>query len=158
MTNEEMQEMVGILADATGYEKSIKIIRSRMRHASARPRTSTIWIGVTKFWTDEEMILHEFSHLLDYKRNDEKLRRSGNGLNGRNIDWHGEPFRKVLLEVVTLWFKDPTRYTWSHEYKRIVTWAKARGLIKIQKEDLKVDFNIVALKEIINKKAASNSE
>ena len=64
----------------------------------------------TDNWIHEDILLHEFSHILSYDRYGSK----GIG--------HKEYFRLTLMDVVTAWYKDVNRYNWSHEYVSIKKW------------------------------------
>jgi len=65
------------------------------------------WIGTTN------LLLHEFAHLLNFKRNGYGRTRSG----ARRP--HGPLFIETLYEVAEAWHGDAAKYGWGLEYKTV---------------------------------------
>ena len=108
----QAQEMIELLACQFDIPiPKVKIHRTIKNKGYAHYRNNTITISL---WTDRfkhiDTLLHEFSHLLSYKRH------------GKNGIGHGELFRTTLLEVVKIWYKDINLYEWSKEYRSINKW------------------------------------
>lgn len=114
MTREEATEAITLLA------KEFRIQRPRLfwtRKASrgrARYRKYVITSGPNCWRGTEQSLIHEFAHMLTYKRY------------GAHVAQHGEEFRYCLWHVVIAWFGNPSRYAWDNEYKRVGQFGKQR--------------------------------
>ena len=110
------KEILDILSINFGINPiKVKIHRAIKNRAYACYNKNLICISL---WSDtvthENVLLHEFAHILAFKRYGEK----GMG--------HGEYFRMCLVEVVRVWYNDIDCYQWNKEYISIKKWYNRR--------------------------------
>ena len=67
------------------------------------------------------LLVHEFAHAVEYKRN------------GHRTGGHDRKFYTILLEVISIAYTKPSYYKWTHDYKRIQAWAIKDGFFKGKK-------------------------
>ena len=72
-----------------------------------------IGLNVTSTLTKvEDVVLHEFAHTLDYRRN-------GNRKNGNRNIHHDKIFADILQEVTVAWYGKTGKYQWRGEYPAV---------------------------------------
>tara|TARA_Y100001951_G_C11183525_1_gene207326 strand:+ start:125 stop:499 length:375 start_codon:yes stop_codon:yes gene_type:complete len=62
----------------------------------------------------EDIILHEFTHSLDWRKNGDKYRRK----NGKG-SYHDTTFTRLLEQVTNAWYGNSEKYQWSGEYPTV---------------------------------------
>lgn len=94
--------------------------------------------------TIEDIILHEFTHCLDYYRHDWRKRTitkrrqfgpnigelerafRGETYTASQYTYHDEPFVELLEEVAEWWYGDARCYDWNNDYKRVCSIRRRR--------------------------------
>lgn len=139
------EEILEILSSQFGIEKPKLIwVTTPTRGASASYYTNSITSGETRRWSTKfhaDVMLHEFAHILNYKRNiepvpyndryvfpqRESFNEYGNPKYGRDkVRPHGIEYMNILLEVAKVWYGDESKYPWAKEYRSIVKWYLKR--------------------------------
>ena len=70
-------------------------------------------------WKPEDMLIHEFAHILSFDRHGKK---------GRG---HNNFFKLALIDVITAYYNDIEKYDWTLEYVSIKKWySKMKGDFK----------------------------
>ena len=112
MTREEATEALALLAAEFGIAKPSLSWSERTRNGRAHPQENRIAIGPLAWTGTLHALLHEFAHILAYRR----YACSG----------HDERFMRALLDTVTAWFgaDGVSKYAWFTEYKRVAAFGK----------------------------------
>ena len=83
--------------------------------------------------TIEDIILHEFTHCLDYYRHDWRKKTitrrrwyTGETYTASQYTYHDETFVELLEEVAEWWYGDVRCYDWNNDYKRVCSIRRRR--------------------------------
>lgn len=109
------KEILNILSNHFGINPiTVKSHRSIANRAYAVYNRNKIVISLWSTMKQENVLIHEFAHLLSFNRYGDK----GIG--------HNEYFRICLVAVIKAWYNDIDQYQWNCEYKSIKKWYNKR--------------------------------
>ena len=119
-SKQEVQEALELLASVYRIPTPILRWSNKTRNGRSYPHIHAISIGINVWAGIENVLLHEFSHILHYRLPHAKTKR-------REV--HGSAFYSCLLGVIREWYGvgNEYKYNWHNDYPRIHSIAVSSG-------------------------------
>ena len=113
MTREQVEEMITLLAAEFRVKRPKVTWHGRYRSGRAFFRQWRIAVGPNCWCGVEHTTVHEFAHILTFKRY------------GRGVR-HEEEFCYCLWHVAAAWYGNAAAYPWHNEYTRVAAFGQRR--------------------------------
>ena len=97
--------------------KKLRITFGKTGRSFGGPR---LQIGLRQHWSLplEDVVLHEFAHVLEYwKQGDKRISKIKQGNSKRTV--HDAGFARILEKIVETWYGNWESYKWEGDYKNV---------------------------------------
>lgn len=115
LTKQEAEDMLDILSSYFAIPRPKLIWRENVRNGRASWKDNAIMCGHLAWRGPVNSMLHEFAHILHFRRH------------GAPKKHHGAQFVQALWDTAQAWLGDATRYDWSTEYVSVKAAGKRKA-------------------------------